>query len=154
MDQLFKHREGSWVEVFEHLLSMTDSSLLTQELISQHLQEIQHWVDEGVENLFQLREDQQLLITELNGRIISIEAEINFKRHELETLHKMPHGTNVIDIGRPRKLRELQDLVGDREQLLEERTGKEQLIELLDENIQEFEEKLSQTRRDYLIHAV
>ncbi|MFI0457078.1 MAG: hypothetical protein ACH254_05695, partial [Candidatus Thiodiazotropha endolucinida] len=51
MDKLFNDREESWLEVFEYIISMSDSHVLRM-LKEQHLQEIQNWVEEGVDNLF------------------------------------------------------------------------------------------------------
>jgi hypothetical protein len=154
MDQLFKNRENSWIQVFDRLLKLSDSNQLTRELISQHLQEIQGWVEEGVENLFQLRDDQQQLIKELDQEIQQLEIEIQQKQDHFDTPSHVHKGKNVVDIRRPLRHREIQLLNDDLDVLRGERKSKEQVISLLDENISEFEEKLGHTRRRYLIHSV
>jgi hypothetical protein len=146
MDKLFNDREESWLEVFQHIISMSDAHVL-QMLEEQHLQEIKNWVEEGVDNLFSIWDEQLDVINNLSNEIYQLDKQI---LHTSRTLRKnlsqvvFPNLIYLRDI----HLRlELDRLRQKRVELDTAREGKLELAALLDENIQEFGERLTEIRR-------
>lgn len=154
MDKLFNYREESWIEVLEHLLSMPDSIHIMQQLRSRHLEEIQNWVEEGVDNLFTIRNEQLELITNLEKTLEVLDEEI-FERHQTLQLKQgeaMRRG--ILELDHAREKRSLAELNAKCCTVYMERESKLELIDLLDVNIKEFAERLSEMRRSTLMKLV
>jgi len=154
MNQLFHNRKSSWIEIYEQLLSLSDVSQIPRSVITPELEEIQCWVEEGVANLFQLREDQLQQIAELRDQQREVGRHINATHREMRALREAFAQDNVVSINCPLKRHELDLLLLERQDLAEDLEVKQRVVELLDENIHEFEEKLLETRRKCLIHAL
>lgn len=150
MNQLFKQQEGDWLLIFEHLISMPDSIQFMQSLKEHHFKEIQQWIEEGVNNLHQLRDDQVMLHAANISNLADLEQELVRKHEDLETSIR----EKVVPISLAEDKSALQALLDQREQLIHDLDVKQNLIDLLDENMQEFEEKLMATRRACLVHLI
>ncbi|MCU7925943.1 MAG: hypothetical protein KZQ97_05800 [Candidatus Thiodiazotropha sp. (ex Dulcina madagascariensis)] len=154
MNKLFNYREEGWIEVFEHLLSMPDSIHVMQLLKEQHLQEIQNWVEEGVDNLFAIWDEQLEVIGKLNDEILELDREILQRKRALLSGRPVDPAASVISYAKLRDIRSLDRLKIKRVELLDAREGKLELADLLDDNIQEFGDRLTEIRRSTLIQLV
>ncbi|MES9976411.1 MAG: hypothetical protein ABW094_19290 [Candidatus Thiodiazotropha sp.] len=147
MDKLFNDREESWLEVFEYIISMSDSHVLRM-LKEQHLQEIQNWVEEGVDNLFAIWDEQLDVINNLSNEIYLLDKQILLTSRELRKNMSQVIAPNVIYLRDIHLRKELDQLQEKRKELVTARTGKIELSALLDENIHEFGERLTEIRRN------
>ncbi|MCG7982768.1 MAG: hypothetical protein JAY90_08455 [Candidatus Thiodiazotropha lotti] len=154
MHKMFNYREEGWIEVFEHLISMSDSLEIMQLIKTQHLQEIQNWVEEGVDNLFALMDEQLEVIDNIDAEILLLDQELLQRRKALSTETRNTTTNRVIPISRARDKQLIQELFDQRAQLITERVGKLELADLLDENIQEFTDRLIEIRRSAMIQLV
>jgi hypothetical protein len=150
MDKLFKSREESWLEVYEHLLSIPESIHVMQRLRMEYLNEIDNWIDEGVDNLFTLWDEQLELIAIQDQTLHDLELQILTLRSQLQ--HQLETGrAGVVDFRRALQQRELQLLQEQRDLLMLERRTKLDIVDLLESNIREFSDCLAQTRRSTLL---
>ncbi|MCG7930068.1 MAG: hypothetical protein N0E44_08455 [Candidatus Thiodiazotropha lotti] len=154
MHKMFNYREEGWIEVFEHLISMSDSLEIMQLIKTQHLQEIQNWVEEGVDNLFALMDEQLEVIDNIDADILLLDQELLQRRKAFSKQTRATQSELVIPISRARDKQLIQDLFDRRAQLITERVGKLELADLLDENIQEFTDRLIEIRRSAMIQLV
>lgn len=154
MDKLFNSQEESWIDVFEHLLSMPDSIRIMQQLKNQHLQEIQNWVEEGVDNLFTIRDEQFELIANLDKRTEDLEKKIVKREQVLLDVKQAADREGIAVLLHQQERREIESL--NEKQLAHhaERKAKLEIIKLLDDNIQEFADRLTEIRRSTLIRLV
>lgn len=150
MNQLFKQQEEDWLLIFKHLFSMPDSIHCIQSLKERHLNEIQQWIEEGVSNLHQLRDDQAMLHAANISDLADLEQELVRKHQDLEISIRK----KVVPISLAEEKTALQALIEQREELIHDLESKQNLIDLLDENMQEFEDKLMLTRRACLVHLI
>ncbi|MCG7871912.1 MAG: hypothetical protein N0C81_06385 [Candidatus Thiodiazotropha lotti] len=154
MHKMFNYREEGWIEVFEHLISMSDSLEIMQLIKTQHLQEIQNWVEEGVDNLFALMDEQLEVIDNIDADILLLDQELLQRRKAFSKQTRATQSELVIPISRARDKQLIQDLFDRRAQLITERIGKLELADLLDENIEEFTDRLIEIRRSAMIQLV
>lgn len=154
MDKLFSNREESWFDIYQHLVSMPDSIHILQMLKEQHLQEIQSWVEEGVDNLFSIWEEQLEVLQNIGEEIYQTDREILLlsKQLRMSELHSVAPNVLYLDDGRKR--RTLAELRQKRKELEETRDAKLDLTALLDDNIQEFGQRLTEIRRNTQIQLV
>ncbi|MFI0460301.1 MAG: hypothetical protein ACH254_22175, partial [Candidatus Thiodiazotropha endolucinida] len=132
--------------VFEYIISMSDSHVLRM-LKEQHLQEIQNWVEEGVDNLFAIWDEQLDVINNLSNEIYLLDKQILLTSRELRKNMSQVIAPNVIYLRDIHLRKELDQLQEKRQELVTARTGKIELSALLDENIHEFGERLTEIRR-------
>jgi hypothetical protein len=151
MDKLFNAREESWLQVYEHLLNMPDTIHIMQQLRLEHIDVINTWIEEGVDNLFTLREEQLDMIDIQGEAVHDLDHQIMTR---LSQLDKSPLHERVVDIGRARQLREIDRLTRQREQLVSDRQSKREIADLLETNIQEFSDRLAKMRRSTLLKLV
>lgn len=151
MDKLFNDHEESWLEVFQHILSMSDAHVL-QMLEEQHLQEIKNWVEEGVDNLFAIWDEQLDVINNLSNEIYQLDKQILLTSKALRKNLSQVVYPNVVYLRDIHLCIELDKLRKKRIELDDDREGKLELISLLDENIQEIGERLTEIRRSTQIH--
>lgn len=154
MDKLFNYREESWIEVLEHLLCMPDSIRVMQQLRARYLDEIQCWVEEGVDNLFTIRNEQLELIAGMEQTLKSLDEEIVARHRALLDERSRNRRLGVYPLEHERERRELVSLHERCRILYRERESKLELVELLDLNIGEFAERLSVMRRSTLMKLV
>jgi len=150
MNQLYKVREKSWLRIFDHLLSMPDYIQPIHYLKERHLNVIQKWVEEGVDNLFQIRDDQALLYSEKISELADLEQSIEQTSHRVSSHIQ----SKVVPITWRRDQKHLNDLLDKRDLLIYDLENRQELVDLLEDNIQEFEEKLFATRRACTIRPV
>jgi len=150
MNQLYKVREKSWLRIFDHLLSMPDYIQPIHYLKERHLKGLQQWVEEGVDNLFQIRDDQVLLYSEKIAELADLEQRVELVHQRLV----QQSATKVVPITRPHDQTELNKLIHDRDLLVSDLENRQELVDLLEDNIQEFEDKLFATHRACRIRPV
>jgi hypothetical protein len=151
MDKLFNTREESWLEVYEHLLHIPDTIHIMHQLRIYHIDDINTWIEEGVDNLFTLRDEQLDAIDIQEAAMHDLQLQIKTRTSQLR---KESLDSRIIDINRARQLREIARLNKQCLQLVEDREGKRDLVALLDANIQEFSDRLAQMRRSTLMKLV
>ncbi len=151
MDKLFNTGEEGWLEIYEHLLSMPETIQVMQRLRIEHLDEISNWIEEGVDNLYTLKDEQLDLIDLQEQGLRTLQQEILARQYQLR-LNPVHQG--VTDIGAARKRREIDRLTHQRQELIQERHAKLEIINLLDTNIREFSDRLARTRRSTLLKLV
>jgi hypothetical protein len=150
MDKLFNDREESWLEVFQHINSISDAQAL-QMLQEQHLQEIKNWVEEGVDNLFAIWDEQLDVINNLSNEVYRVDKQILLTSRELRKNLSQRDYSNIIYLEDMQLRLKLRQLRRKRADLDCAREGKLELITLLDENIQEFGQRLTEIRRSAMI---
>ncbi|MES9945806.1 MAG: hypothetical protein ABW080_12685 [Candidatus Thiodiazotropha sp.] len=153
MNRLFNDREESWLEVFEHLMAMPNSHVL-QMLKEQHLQEIKNWVEEGVDNLFAIWDEQLDVISNLSNEIYQLDKQILQVNQQLRKNLMGAAASNIIYLKNVHLRQELDQLRQNRMELDVARDGKLELANLLDENIHEFGDRLTEIRRSTQIQLV
>ncbi|MEW8505974.1 MAG: hypothetical protein AB2598_04680 [Candidatus Thiodiazotropha sp.] len=153
MDKLFNYREESWFDIYQHIVSMPDSINILQMLKEQHLQEIQNWVEEGVDNLFSIWEEQLEVLQNIGDEIHQIDREILLLSRQLRH-SKHAIGSNIYYLEDGRRHRALAKLREKRRELESAREAKFDLTTLLDDNIQEFGRRLTEIRRSTQIQLV
>jgi uncharacterized protein YeaO (DUF488 family) len=147
MDRLFNYEEESWLEVFEHLRSMPDSIGIMQELKDQYLHEIQNWVEEGVDNLFTIRNEQVEILANLDQAMMQLDKEISKREISLLQQIHSARQNNVVEIRHQLERHEIYRLRGESGEMIKERESKLEIINLLDVNIQEFADRITDIRR-------
>jgi hypothetical protein len=151
MNKLFNYREEGWIELYEYLLCLPESLQVMQMLREEYMQEIQNWIEEGVDNLFTIWDEQLEIIQNINGEIALIDNKILANR---KTLLKSKHDdfkVNVTSLTTLRTLQLIEQLQSERKQKICERDVKLELAGLLDDNIQEFTNRLTEIRRSTMI---
>ena len=157
MNQLFEQRKGNWITIYEHLQSMTDNIEGLQSLKKSHFQEIQQWVEEGVENLFQIREDFYSRIEQLNHELNALDQKINEGKDNISSdiaKFKIDRGNTVISLEVKRREKELGILANKMNEIVNAREGEGRIHDLIEENIREFEDILTNTKRSICIELV
>ncbi|MBT3063060.1 MAG: hypothetical protein G8D61_06890 [gamma proteobacterium symbiont of Ctena orbiculata] len=154
MDKLFSNREESWFDIYQHLVSMPDSIHVLQLLKEQHLQEIQCWVEEGVDNLFSIWEEQLEVLQNIGDEIHQTDREILLLCRQLSSGKAHSFASNIYYLEDGRRRRALADLREKRRELDTAREAKLDLTALLDDNIQEFGTRLTEIRRNTQIQLV
>lgn len=150
MNHLYKHGKKGWLRIFEHLINMPDSIQGIQVLKERHLKGIQDWIEEGVDNLYELREDQIHLHSEQIAKLAGIEDRVDQISQELARQKE----TRIFLINRFERKIELDELIKQRDHLIDQLEDRQRLVELLEQNMHQFEDKLHATRRAYLIRAL
>jgi hypothetical protein len=150
MHQLYRQGEKSWLRIFDHLLNMPDSIRGIQTLKDSHFYGIQEWIEEGVDNLFDLREDQMHLHSEQIASLAELEEQVADISQDLARQAK----NRVYPIDWLGRKSTLHDLIRQRDLLIDELEDRQRLVELLDQNMQQFEDKLYATRRAIFIRTV
>ncbi len=157
MKQLFEQRKGNWITIYDHLQSMPDSIEGLQSLKKSYLQEIQQWVEEGVENLFQIRADFYSRIEQLNHEASELVQKINAGKDNISSdIAKFKAGgkNTVISFELKSREKEIGILDNKMKEIVIEREGEGRIHELIEENIKEFEDILTNTKRSICIALV
>ncbi|HHH40351.1 MAG TPA: hypothetical protein ENK50_12360 [Sedimenticola sp.] len=154
MQQLFESRKESWITIYQHIESMSDSNSVVQLLKDVYLREIRQWAEEGVANLFGIESDLLNGIRELDERIESLQQRLAARVRDGGAPTASVSSGRVIDLRQKRTQREIDALRRQIEQLQQARQDKEAVAELIRSNIHEFQTKLKETRRAYLLRAV
>lgn len=144
MNQLYRGRKPGWQLILQSLLSMPDNIEEIHRLKQKHLNQIQQWIEEGVSNLFQIRDEQLDLLSENTCHLRDMEERIE----RTDQQHRSYRGKVVTPIAVASEKKALQALVDEKESLILELEAQKSLINLLEENIEEFGDKLFATRRD------
>ncbi len=151
MDKLFQAGEESWLEIYEHLLCMPETLQVMQHLRLEHLSEISHWIEEGVDNLYTLRDEQLDIIDIQEQSLRDLHRQIRARQFQLR--HQSGrHG--ITDISVARKRREIDRLNHQRQHLMQDRLAKLDIVDLLETNIREFSDRLARMRRSTLLKLV
>lgn len=150
MNLLYKNREKGWLHIYEHILKIPSSIKGIRYLKDHHLNHIQNWIEEGVDNIFELRDDQMQLYSEKIADLAVVEEQLEFKQREMYA-NRDPR---VLPFTWLKDKAELVSLIDKRDLMILELENREMLVDLLEQNIQEFETILHTARRTYLIHPV
>ncbi|MET0088964.1 MAG: hypothetical protein ABW068_02915 [Candidatus Thiodiazotropha sp.] len=153
MNKLFSYREEGWIDLYEQLLLMPDTTQVMRLLRVQHMQEIQNWIEEGVDNLFTIWDEQLEVIEQLNSEILELDRAI-VQGRKAQFLDRRNSRPNVISLNKQRQRNNIAQIRQEREKLIEERNAKLELADLLSENIQEFTDRLTDIRRSATIQLV
>jgi len=154
MGQLFDTRKGSWHTVYRHILSMPDDIEGTQLLKKACFGEIQQWANEGVANLFDICQDLQQQLAELQDEIDTLNQRLAGLGRQQQRATAREQGQKVISLFTRRRSQEIQTLNDELRRLLDKREGRRNTIALIESNILEFENKLKESRRAYFLQAV
>lgn len=157
MTRLFSAQENDWKVVYAHLRAIPDVIDAKQSLIRVCSADIREWFDAGVQNLFSLRQDLTEKIQELVRRTGDLEARIRAQEQRLGALRQRlaRDGQGKILSLEDRFLeRELARLRDQQASLTEERAGQEEIRQLIESDIREFERFLREARRAYYLRLV
>ncbi|RDH89272.1 MAG: hypothetical protein DIZ77_06805 [endosymbiont of Seepiophila jonesi] len=150
MSQLFRNRKGSWMMVYEHLLSLPESVDALALSNRKAFMEIQEWTEQGVDSLFQICRDYKEMIGQAEHDLAGLEQRIAVQKDEMATQKNRA----VIAFDSLRKKRVLKAMLSQKARLIEELQSKQMILELVEDDIREFEEKLVELRRAYFIRLV
>lgn len=153
MGRLFNDREESWLEIYDHLLSMPDTIHFMQQLKNEHLYEINCWIEEGIDSLFTLWDEQLEVLAMQTQNIDELELQILARETYLV---KSPETrlSGVIDFRQLQQRQEIRTLSDQRKRLVLERQAKRGVVNLLEANVREFAERLARMRRSALLKLV
>ncbi|MCB1857319.1 MAG: hypothetical protein KDI63_03560 [Gammaproteobacteria bacterium] len=157
LNLLYRHRKGSWKTVYDHILSMPNSILSIKNLKDSHLQKIHRWVEEGVQNLFEIRRDLRHRIDELGASVSKLSLQIEREEAGIaeESRSWCLQGLcNIASLDLERKKRAVAILHGKRNQLLDQQHDKRQIANLIELNISEFENSLKEARRAFFMRQL
>ncbi|MBA1445253.1 MAG: hypothetical protein M3H12_00720 [Chromatiales bacterium] len=150
MSQLFRNRKGSWMMVYEHLLSLPESIDALALSNRKTFMEIQEWTEQGVDSLFQICRDYKGMIGQTEHDLAGLERRIAVQKDEMAA----QKNSAVIAFDSLRKKRVLKAMLSQKARLIEELQSKKMILELVEDDIREFEEKLVELRRAYFIRLV
>ncbi len=151
MGQLYHTRRGSWQTIYDHIASMPESLAAVRYLNETFFNEIRQWAEEGVGNLFQIRRDTQERANELERTVARLTAQAGQLRRRRRATQGDPR---VIPLGDARTLREIRETESRLQFARHELGIKQELVALIDQNIDEFEEKLGRVRRTYTLRLI
>lgn len=151
MGQLYHTRRGSWQTIYDHIASMPESLAAVRYLNETFFNEIRQWAEEGVGNLFQIRRDTQERANELERTVARLTAQAGQLRRRRRATQGDPR---VIPLGDARTLREIRETESRLQFARHELGIKQELVTLIDQNIDEFEEKLGRVRRTYTLRLI
>jgi len=157
MNHLYRLKKTGWITVYEHIRSMPNSIEALQDLKEARFLEIQKWVEEGVHNLFQIQSDLQKRVGQLEDEAAELQNVVEHEQYQLTFEFKrgeVPTDSKIASLYRERKRREITALREKRDRIISAKRGEEQIIQLIESNIQEFESKLKEARRNYLVRLV
>jgi len=157
MNHLYRLKKTGWITVYEHIRSMPNSIEALQVLKEARFLEIQKWVEEGVHNLFGIQSDIRKRIGQIERKAAGIKNAVEHEQQQLAfelKRGKVLANSKVASLYRERKRREISVLCDRRDQLMSEKRAEEQIIQLIESNIREFESKLKEARRYYLVRLV
>ncbi|MBL3600693.1 MAG: hypothetical protein JMN26_09985 [gamma proteobacterium endosymbiont of Lamellibrachia anaximandri] len=150
MSQLFRNRKGSWMMVYEHLLSLPESIDALALSNRKAFTEIQEWTEQGVDSLFQICRDYKEMVGQTEHDLAGLERRIAVHKDEM----KAQQHRAVIAFDSLRKKRVLKAMLSQKARLIEALRSKQMILELVEDDIREFEEKLVELRRAYFIRLV
>jgi hypothetical protein len=153
MNRLFNYREEGWIDLYEQLLLMPDTTRVMRMLRVQHMQEIQDWIEEGVDNLFTIWDEQLEVVEQLNSEILELDRAI-IQGRKAQFIDRFDDHPNVTSLSKHRQRQDIAQTHMEREKLIEERDAKLELADLLSENIQEFTDRLTDIRRSATIQLI
>ncbi|MEJ2424407.1 MAG: hypothetical protein P8101_08065 [Candidatus Thiodiazotropha sp.] len=153
MNRLFNYREEGWIDLYEQLLLMPDTTRVMRMLRVQHMQEIQDWIEEGVDNLFTIWDEQLEVVEQLNSEILELDRAI-IQGRKAQFLDRFDDHPKVTSLSKHRQRQDIAQTHMEREKLIEERDAKLELADLLSENIQEFTDRLTDIRRSATIQLI
>ena len=151
MGQLYHTRRGSWKMVYDHIASMPESVEAVRYLHGAFFSEVRQWTEEGAANLFAIRRDHLQLIETLTQALGELGVSVATLRQRLPAAIG---GQRVVQIGDLRQQRTLKELMQRQQTLQQELEGKRGLLRLIEQNIDEFEEKLRVMHRNYSLRLV
>lgn len=148
MCRLYAARKGSWKTVYQHILSIPEA----QRLLSQgEFAEVREWVESGVDNLFAIRQYTLNKIHALRRQRAQIEQTIAQLQGEIDLVRTKG---KVVDLTARRKQREIAALVESRDELDDTIASKVGILDLVEEDMRDFESKLTTAMRSYSIRLV
>ncbi len=147
MEQLFANRKSDWKTIYEHIISMPESVEAKRLIKAARFEEVRQWAEEGAGNLFGIRVDLLEVIGQLSAEIDQLNADI-------EHLGRAWRTGRVVSLAARRKANEVPALIEARERVIHQRMDKQNLVELIESNIEEFEMLLRSARRAFFFHIV
>ncbi len=152
MIRLFKSEDAGWVTVYRQLRSIPDSVSAKQQLQRVCSADIREWFDAGVKNLFSLRDGLFERIGKLDEDADAIAREIQAGESELAAARTQSTSDGrVIVLADRVKARQIAALREKRQSILDEKAGKADTVSLIQADIREFERRLGEARRAYLV---
>jgi DNA-binding ferritin-like protein len=155
MIRLFKKESAAWVVVYQHLRAMPESVRAKQQLQRVCTSDIHEWFDAGVQNLFRLRAEIHERIAELGREADAIAEEIRTEESELAAAREQRAADGqVVVLAEHVKARHIRSLRVRRDTILEEMKGKAGTAVLVEDDIRQFERRLWDARRSYLLRLM
>ena len=153
MGRLFRARENGWAAIYRHIQSMPEDLAARRQLDRALFNELQEWFESGAGNLFSIRDGLTNTVADLTDEAETLQTRIRGLEDtgSTDVIGSNPH---IVPLNAVRNARQIRLLKMDRDAILEERATKEALIELIDDDIRDFENRLIDVRRAYTIHRV
>jgi hypothetical protein len=152
MIRLFKREDAGWAAIYRHLRAVPDTVAAKQQLKRVCSAHIAEWFDAGVQNLFGLREEPSDRIAKLAAESERLDCEIQSAREAAAPGDA--DGQRVVALVQRTRTNEIAELGRRRQTLLEEQAEKTDTVALIEADIQEFEHRLWEARRAYLLRPV
>lgn len=156
MIRLFKARDSAWTLVYRHLRAISDALEAQQGQTRVCSADIREWIDAGAQNLFSLLQDLDQRVAELTREAEAVAREIDIQRRALEGMRResAASGGKLVFLAYKEKQQEIAELRVKQEQILEQRDTSASTRELIRADIREFEERLRNARRAFVVYAV
>ena len=155
MIRLFRQEDTGWVAVYRHLRSIPDGVGAKQQLKRVCAADIREWFDAGVQNLFGLRVGLRERIQKLGEAADALGQEIQAGEDVIRAANaKGARNIHVVVLADWLKGRQLAELRDQRQIIIDERTDKVDTVALINADIREFEQRLGEARRAYLLRVV
>lgn len=155
MIRLFRQEDIAWAAVYRHLRSIPDGVRAKQQLKRVCAADIREWFEAGVQNLFGLRAELRERIRELAEAADALAQEIQAREDSIRPANaKGARNRKVVVLADWFKERRLTELRHERQAITDETTDKVDTVALINMDIREFEQRLVEARRAYLLCLV
>jgi hypothetical protein len=155
MIRLFQEERASWAAVYRHLRSIPDTVDAKQQLKRVCAADIREWFDAGVQNLFGLRADLEKKIKRLEEAADTLAREIQSEEAAINAATTKASGNgNLVVLADWLQGRQLAELRHKRQAIIDETADKADTVALINADIREFEQRLGEARRAYLLRLV
>ncbi len=151
MNRMFERQQKEWVEILNSIVSMPETIGLVQLQKCKCYPLIREWVEGGVQNLFQIRNDLQAMVRKLDMREQLVQQQLVRLQNSYQNRRR---AGNLYHLRQGKTARALVLLRRKLVAIQGEAVEKRQLVGVVDANIQEFQDLMAAARRAFFMHLV
>jgi hypothetical protein len=157
MSWQFMREDMGWRTIHRHLLHINRVSHPARALSRVFAADIHQWLYAGVRDLFSYRARLSAVIDEAGARAADIETSIRKERSALEMLRRrLParRDPKISIFAEKKRERTISDLLRQQRDLLLELDRKKRTMGLLTSDMRDFQTRLREARRAFVVHSV